>query len=107
MIILTSSATASEGDGGCCPLTTSKASHPPPWSTSWGSSPASCVPVVRTVALSLAVGVGVYQGLEEELEEGNDAPEEVSDGVETPGLGLEHPPIRGNVHHLYKLQSVS
>ena len=59
----------------------------------------SGVTVVSAVSFALLVRVGVYQGPEEELEEGDDPPEEVGDGVETPGLGLEHPAVGGDVHH--------
>ena len=67
-------------------------------SSRWSTSPSSR-PVVSAVALSLLIRAGVYQGHEEVLEEGDAAPEEISDGAESPGLSLEYSSIRCYVHH--------
>ena len=67
-------------------------------SSRWSTSPSSR-PVVSAVALSLLIRAGVYQGHEEVLEEGDAAPEEISDGAESPGLSLENSSIRCYVHH--------
>ena len=80
-------------------LSSSKPSHPSPGSSTWGSPPASSVPVLTAVFVPFRVRVRVYQSSEEKLEEGDDAPEEVSDGVESPGLGLQDLTIRRNVNH--------
>ena len=86
--------------GWCCPtLSTMEPTKPSPGSSSrWSTSPSSRS-VVSTVAFSLFVGAGVYQGHKEVLEEGDAAPEEVSDGAESPRLCLENSSIRCNVHH--------
>ena len=70
------------------------------------STSSSSVPVVSAVSLTLGVGGRVDECPEEELEEGDDPPEEVSDGVETPGLALENSSIRCNVHHDHRLLSL-
>ena len=41
----------------------------------------------------------IDQSSEEKLEEGDDAPEEIRDGVKTKGLGLQDLAIRRNVNH--------
>merc|ERR550519_36123 len=86
--------------GWCCPtLSTMEPTKPSPGSSSrWSTSPSSRS-IVSTIAFSLFVGAGVYQGHEEVLEEGDAAPEEVSDGAESPRLSLENSFIRCNVHH--------
>ena len=65
----------------------------------WWSSATAWGPVVRGVSLPLLVRVRADEGGEEQLQEGDRPPEEVRDGAQAPGLGLEHPPVRGNVHH--------
>ena len=70
------------------------------------STSSSSVPVVSAVSLSLGVGGRVDECPEEELEEGDDPPEEVSDGVETPRLALENSSIRCDVHHDHRLSLV-
>ena len=80
-------------------LSSSKPSHPSPGTSSWGSTPPSGVLVFTAVFVALGVGVRIDQSSEEKLEEGNDAPEELRDGVETQGLGLQDLPVRSNVNH--------
>ena len=65
----------------------------------WWSPATSRGSVVRGVSLPLFVRVRADEGGEEQLQEGDRPPEEVRDGTQAPGLGLEHPPIRGNVNH--------
>ena len=48
---------------------------------------------------SFAARVGVDQSGEEELEEGDDGPEEVGEGREAPRLRLMHPSLRVDVRH--------
>ena len=56
-------------------------------------------PVVCGEPIALLVGVGVDQRAEKEGEEVDDAPEEVTDGVYSPGLGLQHAALVVDVHH--------
>ena len=93
------SSSCGRGRAGSTLTCSSKASHPPPGSSTWGSPPASSVPVLTAVFVSFRVGVGVYQSSKEELEEGDDAPEELRDGVEPPRLGLQDLAVRRNVNH--------
>ena len=65
----------------------------------WWSPATSRGSVVRGVSLPLFVRVRADEGGEEQLQEGDRPPEEVRDGTQAPGLGLENPPIRGNVNH--------
>ena len=77
----------------------SKPSHPSPGSSTWGSPPASSVPILTAVFVAFGVGVRIDQSSEEKLEEGDDAPEEVRDGVQPKGLGLQDLAIRRNINH--------
>ena len=65
----------------------------------WWSPATARGSVVRGVSLPLLVRVRADEGGEEQLQEGDRPPEEVCDGAQAPGLGLENPPVRGNVHH--------
>ena len=101
-ITVTSLASSSPGSrrwGTGSALTSSKPSHTFPGAATRRSPPPPGVPVLGAVVVSLGVRVGIYQRSEEELEESDDAPEEVCDGVEAPGLGLKDPAVRGNVDH--------
>ena len=82
-------------------LPTAKSTKPPLRTSTWWTTSPPSRPVVSTVSLSLFVGTWVYEGHEEVLDAGNEAPEEVSDGAESPRLGLENSPIWGNVHHVW------
>ena len=65
----------------------------------WWSPATSRGSVVGGVSLTLLVRVRADEGGEEQLQEGDRPPEEVRDGTQAPGLGLENPPVRGNVNH--------
>ena len=56
-------------------------------------------PVVSGVSIALLVGVGIDQRAEKEGKEVDDAPEDVADGVYSPGLGLQHAALVVDVHH--------
>ena len=93
------SSSSSRGRWAGSTLSSSKPSHPSPGSSTWGSPSASSVPILAAVFVAFRVGVRIYQSCEEKLEEGNDAPEELRDGVETEGLVLKDLTIRRNVNH--------
>ena len=80
-------------------LTSSKPAHPFPGSSSRRTTTSSSVPVVGGKLVSFGVSVRINQRSEEELEEGDNAPEEVCYGVKAPGFGLQDPTIRGDVDH--------
>ena len=56
-------------------------------------------PVVSGVPVALLVGVGIDERAEKEGEEVDDTPEEVTDGVDSPRLGLQHAALVVDVHH--------
>ena len=80
-------------------LTSSKPAHPFPGSSSRRAPTSSSVPVVGGKLVSFGVSVRIKERSEEELEEGDDAPEEVCYGVKAPGFGLQDPTIGGDVDH--------